>query len=108
MIWLGVRWRRRGPLLFARPWRRSMEMPRPKPSYCALNIARCCGEPTATPMDEQAANCLPIHCGGVRSKPARRAILRLRADDVIGDDAFHRLEEELDWAELGAHAARAQ
>ncbi len=39
---------------------------------------------------------------------ARRAILKLRADDVIGDDAFHRLEEELDWAELGAHASRAQ
>jgi len=39
---------------------------------------------------------------------ARREIVKLRADDVIGDDAFHRLEEELDWAELGAHAARLE
>ncbi len=38
----------------------------------------------------------------------RHAILRLRANDVIGDDAFHRLEQELDWAELGAHAASAE
>ena len=33
---------------------------------------------------------------------ARRAILRLRESEEIGDDAFHRLEEELDWAELSA------
>jgi hypothetical protein len=26
----------------------------------------------------------------------------LRARGVIGDDAFHRVEEELDWAELNA------
>ncbi len=33
---------------------------------------------------------------------ARRAILRLRESEAIGDDAFHRLEEEFDWAELSA------
>src|SRR5713226_4713511 len=33
---------------------------------------------------------------------ARRAILRLRESEEIGDDAFHRLEEEFDWAELSA------
>jgi monovalent cation/hydrogen antiporter len=33
---------------------------------------------------------------------ARRAILALREAEEIGDDAFHRLEEELDWAELSA------
>jgi CPA1 family monovalent cation:H+ antiporter len=33
---------------------------------------------------------------------ARRAILRLRESEEIGDDAFHQLEEELDWAELSA------
>ena len=32
---------------------------------------------------------------------ARRAVLDMRARDVIGDDAFHRLEEELDWIEMG-------
>ena len=33
---------------------------------------------------------------------ARQAILSLREFDEIGDDAFHRLEEELDFAELNA------
>jgi CPA1 family monovalent cation:H+ antiporter len=37
---------------------------------------------------------------------ARRSLLMLRETGVIGDDAFHRLEEELDWAELSAHASR--
>ena len=32
---------------------------------------------------------------------ARRAVLEMRARDDIGDDAFHRLEEELDWVEMG-------
>src|SRR5262249_34738829 len=33
---------------------------------------------------------------------ARQALLRLRDAEDIGDDAFHRIEEELDYAELGA------
>jgi CPA1 family monovalent cation:H+ antiporter len=33
---------------------------------------------------------------------ARRAILSLRESEAIGDDAFHRLEEEFDRAELSA------
>jgi CPA1 family monovalent cation:H+ antiporter len=33
---------------------------------------------------------------------ARKALLDLRANDEIGDDAFHRLEEELDRIELSA------
>jgi len=32
----------------------------------------------------------------------RRALSDLRARGVIGDDAFHQLEEELDWAEVNA------
>ena len=31
---------------------------------------------------------------------ARRAVLEMRATDEIGDAAFHRVEEELDWAEM--------
>jgi CPA1 family monovalent cation:H+ antiporter len=34
----------------------------------------------------------------------RRRLSELRADGIIGDDAFHRVEEELDRAELGADA----
>ena len=33
---------------------------------------------------------------------ARRVTFDMRARDEIGDDAFHRLEEDLDWMELGA------
>ena len=31
---------------------------------------------------------------------ARQAILAMRASDAIGDDAFHSIEEELDWLEM--------
>jgi CPA1 family monovalent cation:H+ antiporter len=34
----------------------------------------------------------------------RRTLSDLRARGVIGDDAFHRVEEELDWAEITAEA----
>jgi Na+/H+ antiporter len=37
----------------------------------------------------------------------RRTLFDLRARGVIGDDAFHRVEEQLDWAELHG-AAQAQ
>jgi len=35
---------------------------------------------------------------------ARQTILDLRSRDEIGDDAFHRLEEEFDWLEMGTLA----
>ena len=35
---------------------------------------------------------------------ARLAVLEMRARNDIGDDAFHRLEEELDWVEMGTPA----
>src|SRR5262245_11166825 len=31
---------------------------------------------------------------------ARQAILAMRANDEIGDDAFHRIEQELDWLDM--------
>jgi CPA1 family monovalent cation:H+ antiporter len=34
----------------------------------------------------------------------RRRLVALRAEGTIGDDAFHRVEEELDWAELHAES----
>jgi CPA1 family monovalent cation:H+ antiporter len=36
----------------------------------------------------------------------RRKLIELRERDVIGDDAFHRVEEELDWADLHEEAQR--
>jgi CPA1 family monovalent cation:H+ antiporter len=38
----------------------------------------------------------------------RRTLFDLRARGVIGDDAFHRVEEELDWAELNREAMARQ
>ena len=39
-------------------------------------------------------------CTATRSKAARQAVLAMRASDEIGDDAFHEVEEELDWLEM--------
>jgi CPA1 family monovalent cation:H+ antiporter len=39
-----------------------------------------------------------IHRGALEG--ARQAVLAMRANDEIGDDAFHQLEEELDWLEM--------
>jgi CPA1 family monovalent cation:H+ antiporter len=36
----------------------------------------------------------------------RRRLSDLRSHGVIGDDAFHRVEEELDWAEVNAESRR--
>jgi CPA1 family monovalent cation:H+ antiporter len=35
---------------------------------------------------------------------ARQAVLAMRASDEIGDDAFHEIEEELDWLEMADRA----
>jgi NhaP-type Na+/H+ or K+/H+ antiporter len=39
-----------------------------------------------------------IHLGALQA--ARQAVLDMRASDDIGDDAFHQIEEELDWLEM--------
>jgi CPA1 family monovalent cation:H+ antiporter len=38
-------------------------------------------------------------------KKQRQALDRLRREEAIGDEAYHRLEEEIDWAELDAAPA---
>src|SRR5204863_2600885 len=38
---------------------------------------------------------------------ARQAVLAMRASDEIGDDAFHQMEEELDWIEMAGGANEA-
>ncbi len=38
---------------------------------------------------------------------ARRAVLAMRTNHEIGDDAFHRIEEELDWLELAGSGNRS-
>jgi monovalent cation/hydrogen antiporter len=54
--------------------------------------------------DRELANHDDIHNRAVRA--ARDAVLAMRESDEIGDDAFHRLEEELDWLEMTAEVKR--
>jgi CPA1 family monovalent cation:H+ antiporter len=39
-----------------------------------------------------------LHSGAINA--AREAVLAMRGNDEIGDDAFHVIEEELDWLEM--------
>ena len=43
----------------------------------------------------------------VAVEAARQAVLAARASDEIGDDAFHQIEEELDWLEMTAPRERS-
>ncbi|HEY0792827.1 MAG TPA: sodium:proton antiporter [Chthoniobacterales bacterium] len=45
-----------------------------------------------------------IHRGALNA--ARQAVHAMRANDQIGDDAFHRMEEELDWLEMAGRNER--
>jgi CPA1 family monovalent cation:H+ antiporter len=56
------------------------------------------GEIAATQGTVRDADAAVVHAA---TGAQRRRLLALRADGTIGDDAFQRLEAELDWAELG-------
>jgi NhaP-type Na+/H+ or K+/H+ antiporter len=43
---------------------------------------------------------------GRAQRAQRRVLMELRSEGVIGDDAFHRIEEELDWAEVNTAPGR--
>ena len=60
------------------------------------------------PTGAKEVDDLPGYADALRraQEAERRKLLELRARDVIGDDAFHRVEEELDWADLHAEAQR--
>jgi Na+/H+ antiporter len=55
-------------------------------------------EVTATPTASLDGEAAVVHAA---TGAQRRRLVALRADGTIGDAAFQRLEEELDWAELG-------
>ena len=47
-----------------------------------------------------------LHSSAINA--ARETVLAMRANDEIGDDAFHVIEEELDWLEMaGRHRPSA-
>jgi monovalent cation/hydrogen antiporter len=52
----------------------------------------------ANPADATRSAHSDIHRAALDA--ARRAVLAMRASDEIGDDAFHRIEEELDWLDM--------
>src|SRR5207244_4773645 len=56
------------------------------------------------PADPQAATAYDeLRLRAITSQ--RTALDRLRAEGAIGDEAYHRLQEEIDWAELDAAPA---
>jgi monovalent cation/hydrogen antiporter len=67
--------------------------------YRALRL-RAKGDPDGAVSGELPAD--PLRRRAIAA--ARRSILSQRQSEAIGDDAFHRLEEEFDWAELSAQA----
>ena len=56
------------------------------------------GDPTRSAHGE-------IHRSALQA--ARQAVIAMRASDEIGDDAFHRIEEELDWLEMAGDTRRS-
>ena len=63
-------------------------------------LARADGDPDGNMSGELPAD--PLRRRALAA--SRRAVLALRQSEAIGDDAFHLIEEELDRAELSAHA----
>ena len=63
-------------------------------------------QPTNTQVDEPTGSS-EIELRRVAVEAARQAIIAARASDEIGDDAFHQIEEELDWLEMAAPRERS-
>jgi hypothetical protein len=56
------------------------------------------GSADVVPEDATRSAHNEIHLRALQA--ARQAVLAMRASDEIGDDAFHQMEEELDWIEM--------
>jgi CPA1 family monovalent cation:H+ antiporter len=54
--------------------------------------------PDAGPDDSTRVAHGELHRGALQA--ARQAVLAMRSSNEIGDDAFHQIEEELDWLEM--------
>jgi monovalent cation/hydrogen antiporter len=61
------------------------------------HLALVDGHADAEAADRQTAHS-DVHRMALRA--ARHALLAMRANDDIGDNAFHQMEEELDWLEM--------
>jgi CPA1 family monovalent cation:H+ antiporter len=67
-----------------------------------LRLQRFQGDSVEPDVRENGASGLPPLQRALAAE--RRMLSDLRVRGVIGDDAFHRVEEELDWADLNADA----
>ena len=64
------------------------------------------GSVDADPEDRRCQTIRPQRHSPRALQAARQAVLAMRASDEIGDDAFHQMEEELDWIEMAGGAKR--
>ena len=91
----------------------------------ALRAGLACVADDESPVAEAVRQEFSVHLATERSDPpasdaergtrgevrrrtleaARQAVLAMRANDEIGDDAFHQIEEELDWLEMAGRRA---
>jgi monovalent cation/hydrogen antiporter len=103
------------------PVGREVELARKRALRAALATLEGDGSPVAEAVREELASHLEqgpeeTEDGQARSAhadlhrralvEARRTIFEMRAGGDIGDAAFHRLEEQFDWAELGSGASK--
>lgn len=56
------------------------------------------GGPEAAAIETARSQHVELRAGAL--KAARQAVFAMRASNEIGDDAFHRVEEQLDWMEM--------
>jgi monovalent cation/hydrogen antiporter len=66
-----------------------------------LNTRLAFGQPAAEAENDTSSDWGSIYRGAVQA--ARQTVFAMRANNEIGDDAFHRLEEELDRLEIGVN-----
>jgi len=65
-------------------------------------VAHLQAEPAAEAAPDDAGRSPHDDIHDVAVRAAREAVLAMRASDEIGDDAFHQMEEELDWLEMAS------
>jgi monovalent cation/hydrogen antiporter len=63
-----------------------------------LTVQLTSGRPDADAQSAMRFAHAELRRGAIEA--ARQAVLAMRANQQIGDDAFHRIEEELDWLEM--------
>jgi CPA1 family monovalent cation:H+ antiporter len=66
------------------------------------------GSVEVSPQEGEARRFAHRDIHGRAIQAARRTVLAMRANEEIGDDAFHQMEEELDWIEMSGGAREGE